>query len=71
MKVTKTSVVTKPKFEPFELKLVVETKAELDELLARFNTAGYNLSWPGNRPNECVLRDSGIYSVLLEEYRKY
>ena len=44
MKVTKTSVVTKPKFEPFELKLVVETKAELDELLARFNTAGYNLS---------------------------
>lgn len=71
MKVTKKSVNDAKKFEPFELNLVVESKAELDELLARFDTAGVHLSWPGDMPIEGTLTNFGVYSVLLEEYRKY
>lgn len=61
MKVKINRVSCERQFEPFEFTIRVKTKAELNELLAR----------PGDMPIEGTLTNFGVYSVLLEEYRKY
>lgn len=61
MKATINHVSYERQFEPFDLTITVKSKSELNELLAR----------PGDMPIEGTLTNFGVYSVLLEEYRKY
>ena len=61
MKATINHVSYERQFEPFDLTINVRSKSELNELLAR----------PGDIPIEGALTNFGVYSVLLEEYRKY
>lgn len=71
MKVIKKSET--PNFIPFQLNIVVETKEELEELWARFNTADYKLAWSDN-VIECrkpITGVSAVFPLLNEELEKY
>lgn len=65
-------------FEPFDFTIKVETKSDLNELLARFNVMGIDdLDWShGHRPSRHerdLFENDAIFirSMLLDEYNKY